>query len=195
MPLPPALALPHGGPSSTAVIFCIRRVFMRPVLVAIAHAAAALAAVAGDACPVADDPPRSLIAAVNAVVASDIAISAAEALPCPLASLPGTRAALLPLLPSDHRDLIAECARGRVRMRRQVLGFDLLSLIELALIEDPAAGVEDATTIRRFFADRPVDVAVGRACSAGPYPIAFDWAVVLDPRSRTIFSFVLNCRD
>ena len=133
---------------------------------------------------------QALVDAVNEIVDADIAIDAAQTLDCPLDRLPGSRAALLPLLPGEHRRLIHECARGRTRVLRNLAGFDLV-----ALIEDPADRPSAATTIRAFFDERAVDVAVGRAHSDGPYPISFDWAVVLDPHSQTLFSFVLNCRD
>jgi hypothetical protein len=38
-------------------------------------------------------------------------------------------------------------------------------------------------------------VATGAGLTEEPYPLGFDWAVVLDPGSHTLFSFVLNCRD
>lgn len=133
---------------------------------------------------------RAFMAAVNALVATDVGIPPADTAPCPLDTLPASRAKLLPLLPRDHRELIAECARGRTRIRHAVHGLDLLSLIEDADVESG-----DAATIRAFFDERTVDVAVGSAVSAGPYPIAFDWAIVLDTQSHTLFSFIINCRD
>jgi hypothetical protein len=143
---------------------------------------------AGD--PGASITPRSLTFAVNQVAAIDIPLTAAESVPCTLERLPGSRAKLLPLLPPDHRELIAECARGRTRVRHAVHGLDLL-----ALIEDADAESSAAATIRAFLDERTVDVAMGSAVSAGPYPIAFDWAIVLDAQSHTVFSFIINCRD
>jgi len=134
--------------------------------------------------------PRALVAAVNAIADADIPLDAAQCAECPLDRLPGSRAALLPLLPTDHRKLLEECARGRMRVQRDLSGFDLV-----ALIEHPARRPAAEATIRAFFDNRGVDVACGTACSAEPYPISFDWAVVLDRRSHTLFSFVLNCRD
>ena len=103
---------------------------------------------------------------------------------------PGSRSKLLPLLPREHRELIAECARGRTRVRHAVNGLDLLALVEDADVES-----SDAATIQAFFDERTVDVAIGSAVSDGPYPIAFDWAVVLDTQAHTLFSFIVNCRD
>ena len=134
--------------------------------------------------------PRALVEAVNEIVAADIPIAAAQCVTCSLERLPGSRAALLPLVPNDHRRLIQECARGRTRFLRHLAGFNLL-----ALIDEPEEAPTAALKIRGFFDERAVEVAVGRAHSDGPYPISFDWAVVLDPRSRTLFSFVFNCRD
>lgn len=133
---------------------------------------------------------RAVVDAVNALVESDIPIAAAESTACVLGRLPGSRADLLPLVPGRHRQLLAECARGRTRVRRHVDDFDLVGMIEGAAERRVATAV-----IRRFFAGRAVDVATGTGLSDGPYPIDFDWAVVLDPRSGTLFSFVLNCRD
>lgn len=131
-----------------------------------------------------------LVAAVNAVVEPDIPIAAAMSVACPEPRLPASRPALLDLLPEEHARLIADCARGRVIVKRGVTGFDLLGLLD-----DPAEPSAQASAIRSFFHDRAVDVAVGRASSDGPYPISFDWAVVLDPRSATLYSFILNCGD
>lgn len=131
-----------------------------------------------------------VVAAVNALVQADIGIAAAVRTNCALDRLPGSRAALLPLVPSDHRRLIEECARGRTRIRRAARDFDLLGLID-----DPAARPAATAAVRAFFSTRVVDVATGTGLSAGPYPIRFDWVVVLDPRSRTLVSFVINCRD
>ena len=133
---------------------------------------------------------RAVVDAVNAVVESDISIDAAESTDCSLERLPGSRADLLPLVPGRHRALIEECARGRTRVRRQVDDFDLI-----AMIGEATERREDVATIRAFFAGRDVDVATGTGFSDGPYPIDFDWAIVLDPQSGTLFSFVLNCRD
>ena len=131
-----------------------------------------------------------LVAAVNAVVEPDIPIAAAMSVGCTEPKLPAGRGALLALVPDEHARLIAECARGRAVVKRGVKGFDLLDLLD----EDPEPTAE-ASTVRTFFRDRSVDVAVGRASSAGPYPISFDWAVVLDATSGTLYSFVLNCGD
>lgn len=133
---------------------------------------------------------RAVVDAMNALVESDIPIAAAESTACSLDRLPGSRADLLPLVPGRHRELIADCARGRMRVKRRVEDFDLVGMIE----GSTERRVDDAT-IRQFFAGRAVDVATGTGFSDGPYPIDFDWAIVLDPRSGTLFSFVLNCRD
>lgn len=133
---------------------------------------------------------KALVAAVNAVVPSDIGIPPADFAPCPLEALPSSRAKILPLLPADHRRLIADAARGRTQIRRAVRGFDLL-----ALLDDPVEATADAAAIRAFFDERTVDVALGSAVSDEPYPISFDWAVVLDTESDTLFCFILNCRD
>lgn len=131
-----------------------------------------------------------VVAAMNALAPSDIAIATAASTACAIDRLPGSRDAILPLVPVAHRQLIDECVRGRLRLKRRQADLDLASLI------DEAADRPDCVAeIRAFFAGRPVDVAVGAGLSDGPYPIAFDWAVVLDPRSGTLFSFVLNCRD
>lgn len=134
--------------------------------------------------------PAALTKAVNQLVPSDIPIAAAASMPCGLEQLPRSLAKLLPLLPSVHRDLIGECAQGRIRIDRAVSTFDLL-----AAIEDPANRPAAVARVRSFFDGRPVDVAAGAGLSDEPYPISFDWAVVLDPQSKTLFSFVLNCRD
>ncbi|MEI6238937.1 MAG: hypothetical protein WCR51_00975 [Planctomycetia bacterium] len=134
--------------------------------------------------------PRALTKAVNRLVESDIPGTAAQSTPCDLTKLPGSLAKLLPLLPNDHRTLIQECARGRVRLTREVSAFDLP-----AMIEDHADRPDAVATIRAFFDERAVDVAMGQGLSDEPYPISFDWAVVLDPGSGTLFSFVLNCHD
>jgi len=75
-------------------------------------------------------------------------------------------------------------------VRHAVNGLDLLALVEDADVES-----SDAATIQAFFDERTVDVAIGSAVSDGPYPIAFDWAVVLDTQAPTLFSFIVNCRD
>lgn len=131
-----------------------------------------------------------VVDAVNALAQADIGIAAAARTGCGLDRLPGSRAALLPLVPGDHRRLIEECARGRTRISRATRDFDLLGLID-----DPAERPAAAAAVRAFFSQRAVDVATGTGCSDGPYPISFDWVVVLDPHSRTLVSFVLNCRD
>ncbi len=133
---------------------------------------------------------QALAVAVNSVVSADIGIPPADFTSCQIDALPGSRAKLLPLLPREHRDLITDCARGRTRVQRNVRGFDLL-----AMLEDSVDTADEAATIRAFFDERTVDVAVGSAVSDGPYPIAFDWAVVLDSRANTVFSFIVNCRD
>ena len=131
-----------------------------------------------------------LVDAVNALAQADIGIAAAAYTACVLDRLPATRSALLPQLPADHRRLIGECARGRMRVTRRTRDFDLLGLIE-----EPAERPAAAAVVRAFFALRSVDVATGVGLSDGPYPIRFDWVVVLDPRSRMLVSFVVNCRD
>lgn len=131
-----------------------------------------------------------VVEAVNALAPSDVAIPIAVSTACGLDRLPGSRAAILPLVPAEHRRLIAECVRGRLRLRRRQLDLDLPGMI------DEAANRPDCVaTLRGFFGGRPVDVAIGMGLSDDPYPISFDWAVVLDPRSGTLFSFVLNCSD
>ena len=133
---------------------------------------------------------RDVVDAMNSLASGDIPIDAAGSTACSLDRLPASRAALLPLMSAEHRRLIEGCARGRMRMQRGTEGLDVV-----ALIEEAADHPECAATVRSFFAGRRVDVAVGSGLSDGPYPIVFDWAVVLDPRSGTLFSFVLNCRD
>ena len=133
---------------------------------------------------------HAVVVAVNALAPTDIAIDAARCVACPLDRLPTSRADLLRLLPPDHRRLIGECARGRTRVKHRAQGFDLRGLIDCDTGASTAAG-----TVDRFFAGRTVDVATGTGLSDEPYPLAFDWAVVLDPRTGTLFSFVLNCRD
>jgi len=137
-------------------------------------------------------PPgvRDVVEAVTALASSDAPIDVAGSVACGLDRLPASRAAILPLVPGEHRRLLEECARGRLRFRRRQVDLDLIGLID-----EVADRPECAATVGAFFAGRPVDVAIGAGLSDGPYPIAFDWAVVLDPRSGTLFSFVLNCRD
>lgn len=144
--------------------------------------------VAGD--PGASVTPRALTKAVNQIASTDIPLAAAESMPCTLDKLPGSLAKILPLLPPDHRALIHECAHGRLRLKRAVSTFDLVAAIE-APADKPAA----VAAIRSFFDERAVDVVMGEGLSDEPYPISFDWAVVLDPSSGTLFSFVLNCHD
>lgn len=139
------------------------------------------------AAPIADIDP---VAAVNVLAPADIGIAAAARTGCALDRLPASRAALLPLVPGDHRGLLEECARGRMRIARRASDFDLL-----ALIDDPVDRPAAAAAVRAFFAQRAVDVATGTGLSPGPYPVRFDWVVVLDPHSRTLMSFVINCRD
>jgi len=131
-----------------------------------------------------------VVEAVNSLVQADIGVLAAARTGCTLDRLPASRAALLPLVPGDHRRLLEECARGRMRIARRARDFDLLRLID-----DPADRPAAAAAVRAYFSQRAVDVAEGTGLSDGPYPIGFDWVVVLDPRSQTIISFVLNCRD
>ena len=137
-----------------------------------------------------DAAAQALVAAVNSVVAIDIGIPSADVAPCSLDAIPSSRAKILPLLPPEHRRLIAECARGRTRLRRDVRGFDLL-----ALVEDPAKDTVDAAAIQACFDERTVDVAEGSGVSGEPYPITFDWVVVLDAEAHTVFSFIVNCQD
>lgn len=134
---------------------------------------------------------RDLVTAVNAIADSDIPLKAAESTACALERLPGSLGALMPLVPVEHRRLLEECAKGRMRVQRRVDGFDLIGLID----GDEAGRRPEAATIRQFFAGRPVDVALGTGASDGPYPLGFDWVVVLDAGSETLFSFVVNCRD
>lgn len=131
-----------------------------------------------------------VVEAVNALADADIGVVAAARTGCALDRLPASRAALLPLVPGDHRRLLEECARGRMRIARRARDFDLLRLID-----DPADRPAAAAAVRAYFSQRAVDVAEGTGLSDGPYPISFDWVVVLDPQSRTLVSFVLNCRD
>ncbi len=140
------------------------------------------------------DPPvpatRAVVEAVNVLVPSDVAIPAAASAACALERLPGSIDTLLPLVPAEHRALVEECVHGRLRFERQRVAFD-----PLEMLDDPVVAEVSVAAVRHFFSGRPVDVACGAGLSEGPYPISFDWALVLDPRSRTVFSFVLNCRD
>lgn len=131
-----------------------------------------------------------LVTAVNAVVQSDIPIAAAMSAGCTEPKLPAARAALLALVPDEHAELIAVCAKGKTIIKRNVKGFDLLGLLD----EDPEPSAE-ASAVRQFFDERSVDIAYGRALSSGPYPISFDWAIVLDAQADTLYSFILNCGD
>lgn len=133
---------------------------------------------------------RAVVETVNAVVESDITIPAADSVACRLERLPARLPDLLPHLPEQHRLLIEECTMGRIRTRRGLKRFGLDDLIEEGTID--SAG---RAAIAGVFAERTVDVAIGMGLSDGPYPLSFDWAVVLDPESHTLFSFVLNCRD
>ncbi len=134
--------------------------------------------------------PRELVKAVNQLASTDIPLAPAQGMPCTLDKLPGSLTKILPLLPPDHRTLIHDCAHGRLRLERAVEAFDLV-----AMIEDPADRPAAVAKIRAFFDGRAVDVVVGRGLSDEPYPLSFDWAVVLDSRSGRLFSFVLNCHD
>lgn len=145
---------------------------------------------AGDRCEHRHAAVQELVRTVNTVITTDVGLPPADFTSCPLERLPASRANLLPLLPPAHRRLIAECARGRTRVRRAVPGFDLM-----ALLDEPVEATAEVTAIHRFFDERTVDVALGSAVSDGPYPISFDWAVVLDREARTLFSFIVNCRD
>lgn len=143
-------------------------------------------------------PPaaRAVVEAVNALVPSDIGLDAAAITTCGLDRLPGSLAEILPLLPRAHRSLIEDCAHGRLRVKHREEAFSPLDLLdEPAEIDSEAVQRSAAEPVRDFFAGRPVDVATGAGLSEGAYPIAFDWVVALDPRTHTIFSFVLNCRD
>ena len=109
---------------------------------------------------------------------------------CTEPRLPAARAALLALVPDEHAEMIAVCAKGRTVIKRNVRGFDLLGLLD----DEPEPSAE-ASKVREFFDGRSVDIAYGRALSSGPYPISFDWAIVLDAGSDTLYSFILNCSD
>lgn len=140
-----------------------------------------------DGCRKADG---GIVAAVTAIAAADILVPTAARIDCAEHRLPGSRDELIALLPELHGRLIGECARGRTAVKRGLTGFNLL-----ALIEESPDETADTAMIREFFDARAVDVAVGKACSDGPYPIAFDWVVVLDHDSHTLYSFILNCTD
>lgn len=145
--------------------------------------------------PAADDATAdSLVAAVNAVVPTDIQIPTAARVTCAERQLPRSRNALVSLLAEQHGKLIAECGRGRAVVKRGVHGFDLLTLL-LTPLEEPPDETDDSATIRGFFDAGAVDVAVGKGLSDGAYPIGFDWVLVLDQRSHVLYSFILNCRD
>lgn len=133
---------------------------------------------------------RGVVDAVNAVVQSDIPIPAAAWASCSLPRLPTKLADILPSVPAEHRALIQESARGRLRMRRNLETFAVSGLID----EESLDG-SDSASLAGLFLGRRVDVATGAGLSDGPYPLGFDWAVVLAPESQTLFSFVLNCRD
>jgi len=161
------------------------------LLLVVAVLANAAAAAEPECCPyVSATTARTVVDAVNALAATDIPIPVADTAACELRTLPRTLAELIAVLPPEYRQLVGECARGRTRTMRDVTGFDLLGIIE-----QPADRPADASTIRAFFDERTVDVATGRGASDGPYPIAFDWVVVLDHRGHRIFSFVPNCAD
>lgn len=145
--------------------------------------------------PAADDAAAdSLVAAVNAVVPTDIQIPTAARVACAERRLPGSRNALVSLLAEQHGQLIAECGRGRAVVKRGVHGFDLLTLL-LTLLEEPPDETDDSATIRGCFDAGAVDVAVGKGLSDGAYPIGFDWVLVLDHESHVLYSFILNCSD
>lgn len=131
-----------------------------------------------------------VVGAVNSLVQADIGVAAALGTRCVLERLPGSRTELLPLVPGGHRRLIEDAARGRMRIARRTRSFDLLGAIDEPS-EQPAA----AAAVRAYFTQRAVDVAIGTGLTDGPYPVSFDWVVVLDPGSQTLMSFVLNCRD
>lgn len=133
---------------------------------------------------------RAIVDAVNAAVWVDVPIAAAASGRCPLERLPAALGALLPHVPAEHRAIVGECVRERLRVRRGLGGFDLGDVIDEESVEP-----DGRATLTGLFVDRTVDVAIGTALSDEPYPISFDWAVVLDPESHTLFSFVLNCRD
>ena len=186
---------------------------LRPTFLACAVAAIAYGAAAMNPTPAPDpafnpvprkpDPAsasaRAVVEAMNALVPSDIGIMPAAAVPCDVERLPGTFAQLVTLVPPEHRQLLEECAGGRMRVRRRLATFEPLALLDEPpgepLPDGANAAGDRVATIRAFFSGRPVDVARGSGLSDGPYEVSFDWAVVLDPRSQTLFSFVVNCRD
>lgn len=137
-----------------------------------------------------DPAALAVVAAVNALAPADIPIDAAHVTASTLDRLPATLAELLPVVPAAHRQLLEECARDPVTVRHGVRDFDLRGMID-----GEAGRSTDTESVDRFFVRRTVDVATGTGLSDGPYPISFDWALVLDPRSNTLFSFILNCRD
>lgn len=144
-------------------------------------------------CPRGREPrcdARAVVDTVNAVVTADIPIVAASSTPCALDRLPGAVAELLPHLPAEHRALVEECRRGGMHVRRKVSTFSLADVIDAGEL-----ATADSASLHGIFAGRAVDVAAGSGMADGPYPLTFDWAVVLDTESRTLFSFVLNCRD
>jgi hypothetical protein len=167
---------------------CRHRAFVCCIVLIAASATQCTSGVAGERRE--SVAPRAVTKAVNALAPTDIAIAAATSTPCSLAKLPGSMSKLLPLLPSDHRPLFEECARGRMKIKRTVSAFDLVTAID-----DPADRPAAVATLRAFFDGRAVDAAMGVGLSGDPYPISFDWVVILDPQSQTLFSFVLNCHD
>jgi hypothetical protein len=167
---------------------CRHRAFVCCIVLIAASATQCTSGVAGERRE--SVAPRAVTKAVNALAPTDIAIAAATSTPCTLAKLPGSMSKLLPLLPSDHRPLFEECARGRMKIKRTVSAFDLVTAID-----DPADRPAAVATLRAFFDGRAVDAAMGVGLSGDPYPISFDWVVILDPQSQTLFSFVLNCHD
>ena len=164
----------------------------RPLSVASAILVALIGGVAGAGPrgPNAHSAAQSIVDAVNAVVWTDVPIAAAASVRCPLERLPAALGDLLPHVPVEHRALVGECVRGRLRVRRGLRGFDLGDVIDAGSVE-PA----ESSTLADLFTDRLVDVAIGTALSDEPYPISFDWAVVLDTDSHMLFSFVLNSSD
>ena len=197
-PLPPKFPVASRVPSTS-----VSRGFVMPVIIWCALLAGGLGrmpqAQGGDmhcpylrshACEGHRTDDGGIVAAVTAVVAADIMVPTAARIDCEEPRLPGSREDLIAMLPREHRGLIGECARGRTAVKRRLTGFNLLGLVE----ESPDE-TADTAMIRDFFDARSVDVAVGKAVSDGPYPIGFDWAVVLDHDTHTLYSFILNCRD
>lgn len=156
--------------------------------VAIYSAATSLAD-CGRACPGAARTADALVEAVNACVEPDIPLPSADRAACDLDRLPASLGKIVPHVPEAHRRLVAKSVRGRLRVQSGVRGFDLVGRIDDAV--DPGR----AAVVRDYLAGRAVDVATGSGVSDGPYPFSFDWVVVLDRRSRTLYSFVLNCHD